>query len=125
MSEFVLGNVVDEANDLEDILDRLKNSIEILNDFKKLSDPEKSRSLYMETLKVDLCSYYGYNEFLMQKIIDLFPISELLEFLDASEIDRPMTIRVNTLKTRRRDLAQTLIDRGVNLDPLGDWSKLL
>lgn len=49
---------------------------------------------------------------------------QAMEFFEANEAPRPLTIRTNTLKTRRRELAQSLIQRGVNLDPLSKWSNV-
>lgn len=111
------------AVNLQDIHMRIKEIIGVLADFSVNRDPDRSRSEYMELLCKDLCVYYSYNDFFMQLLMKLFSPNELLEFLEASEVQRPLTIRTNSLKTRRRDLAQSLINRGVNLDPIGKWSK--
>jgi len=110
--------------DLTAVNQRILEIVKILNNFKELRDPSRSRGEYVEQLKNDLCSYYGYNDFLIDKFFYLFSPSELVEFLEANEVPRPITVRTNTLKTRRRDLAQALINRGVNVDPLGKWSKV-
>ncbi|CAL1270197.1 unnamed protein product [Larinioides sclopetarius] len=112
------------APDLVILNQRIKDIIFVLSDFSNRREPDRSRVEYINQLRTDLCAYYGYNEFLMDKLIELFPPSELVELLEANEVQRPVTIRTNTLKTRRGDLAQALINRGVNLDPVGKWSKV-
>ena len=103
---------------------RVRESVKVLSNFKELRDPNKPRTDYMDELKHDLCQAYDYNRDLVELLLDFFPPSECLEFIEANENQRPLTIRVNTLKTKRKDLAKTLIQRGVNLDPLADWSKV-
>lgn len=49
---------------------------------------------------------------------------QAIEFFEANEVPRPVTIRTNTLRTRRRDLAQTLVNRGVTLEPIGKWTNV-
>lgn len=109
---------------LDLVRERMDRVIYILGDFAKLKDETRKRKEYMQVLTHDLCTYYGYNEFLMSKLVQMFPLKELKSLLEANETPRPMTIRTNTLKTKRRDLAQALIARGVNLDPVGKWSKV-
>ncbi|CAG9783847.1 unnamed protein product [Diatraea saccharalis] len=109
---------------LQDVLQRIKDVVVVLSDFSSLKEDGRSRCEYTDLLLKDLCVYYSYNEFLMEVLMQIFPVQELMEFLEASEVARPVTIRTNSLKTRRRDLAQALINRGVNLDPVGKWSKV-
>lgn len=110
--------------DLTVLKSRINEVVAILNDFTKKREESRSRVDYLDQLRLDLCTYYSYNEFLMGAFMETFAVTELIEFLEANETPRPMTIRTNTLKTRRRDLAQALINRGVNLDPVGKWSKV-
>ena len=119
------GNILDgSVTDLTSLKRRIQEITNILEDFLNRRDPARSRADYVEQLCQDLCVYYGYSEFLLKKFMELFPIKECIEFLEANEVPRPVTIRANTLKTRRRELAQLLIARGVNLDPVGKWTKV-
>ncbi|CAO3617573.1 unnamed protein product [Mucor hiemalis] len=110
--------------DITVVSQRMKDIVNVLNDFRKLRDPTKDCQDYIDRLIKDIACYYGYSQFLAEKLFNLFTVSEAIEFFEANEVPRPVTIRTNTLKTRRRDLAQALINRGVNLEPIGKWSKV-
>jgi 25S rRNA (cytosine2870-C5)-methyltransferase len=64
---------------------RMRETVKVLTNFKTLRDSERSRADYMEELKNDLCSTYDYNRSLIEVILDLFPPSEALEFIEANE----------------------------------------
>ncbi|RIB15959.1 NOL1/NOP2/sun family putative RNA met [Gigaspora rosea] len=117
-----------DTQDLQVVQQRIQETIEVLNDFNKLGDKERGRSSYVEQLIKDMAIYYGYSEFLLEKLFYLFSVSEVaykaVEFFESNEISRPITIRTNTLRTRRRDLAQSLINKGTTLEPIGKWTKV-
>lgn len=103
---------------------RITDTIRILEDFSNLAEEGRSRADYTEQILKDICEYYGYSPFLADKLFNLFAPSEAFSFFEANEKERPLVIRTNTLKTARRELAQSLINRGVTLEPVGKWSKV-
>lgn len=110
--------------DMVVVKSRIEENISALKNFKEKKEEGKSRAEYMELLRNDLKYYYGYNDYLIERFTELFPLDQIVAFFEANEHPRPVTIRTNTLKARRRELAQALINRGVNLDPVGKWSKV-
>ncbi|KAI2473343.1 NOL1/NOP2/sun family putative RNA met [Annulohypoxylon bovei var. microspora] len=112
------------APDLQLLRTRITDTIRVLDDFTNLAEEGRSRAEYTSQFLKDICSYYGYSEYLAEKLMNLFPPREAFAFFEANETARPVVIRTNTLRTHRRDLAQALINRGVTLEPVGKWSKI-
>eukprot|EP00039_Didymoeca_costata_P002023 m.57029 g.57029 ORF g.57029 m.57029 type:complete len:727 (+) comp11076_c0_seq2:191-2371(+) len=116
---------IDRASeDLQGIQMRIRDNLNTIARFAELREKGRSRKEYVDLLQKDLAFVYGYSDFMMEKMMSLFPISEILDVLEANETPRPVTIRTNTLKTRKRDLVQALVNRGVNIEPAGDWTKV-
>ncbi|KAG2528917.1 hypothetical protein JM18_001062 [Phytophthora kernoviae] len=118
------GEEDDDMTDPAEVYQRIKDVVEVLSQFSARREPGRSRVDYMESLAKDLSGYFGYNRELIDMFLKMFSPAECVEFVEANEQPRPLVIRTNTLKARRRDLAQALIQRGVNLDPLAKWSKV-
>jgi ribosomal RNA methyltransferase Nop2 len=112
------------APDLQLLRTRINDTVRVLDDFSNLAEEGRSRAEYTAQLIKDICAYYGYSEYLAEKLFNLFPPKEAFAFFEANETARPVVIRTNTLRTHRRDLAQALINRGVTLEPVGKWSKI-
>lgn len=113
------------AVDYDEVEERVKAIILTLENMKTLGDQGVSRHECLERMIQDLMLLYGYNRFLLEKIISLMKIGEVLEFIKANDHERPRVIRTNTLKTSRKELQRVLNERGVRLDTLeGGWSKL-
>lgn len=63
-----------QTTDLGVIKERIQEIIEVLGNFKEQRQDGRPRSEYIHVLKLNLMAYYdGYNEFLMEKFMELFP----------------------------------------------------
>lgn len=61
------------------------SSWKVLGDFKSRREKGRSRPEYLAVLAKDLCAYYGYNEYLMGKAMELFPKGNEVSQLESSQ----------------------------------------
>ena len=71
----------------------------------------------------DLAEYFGYIQELSDFLMKIFPPTECVEYMEASDRPRPVVIRANTLKTTRKALMDLLTKRGAIVEAV-DWSKV-
>lgn len=82
----VEGEETEKDLTLQEVQQRIKDVSLVLSDFKRYRQADRSRGEYIDLLRRDLCLYYSYNEFLMEKLMDMLPLTELMEYLEASEV---------------------------------------
>lgn len=120
-------------NELEDyaslpptvLKEKINADLALLSDWKAARDrTTQSRSEVLARWQKLVAAYYGYSEFMVGKLAGdgLFGCEEALQFFEANEAPRPVTIRCNTLKTRRRDLMNALTNRGATVQALAKWT---
>jgi 25S rRNA (cytosine2870-C5)-methyltransferase len=117
------GNV-DRVVPPSEIRGHIESILEVLTEFRDRREPGRARKEYLDVLGMYLAELHGYLPELINYYLTMFGPAETVEFVAQSDKTRPLVIRTNTLKTRRKDLAAALMKRGVSLDPLGSWSKV-
>lgn len=115
---------VDRVIPPSELRSHIDSILEVLSNFNERRQVGRTRSEYVERLVGFTAELYGYLPELVEYFFSMFSPSEAVEFIEYSDKPRPLVIRTNTLKTRRKDLALALMKRGVTLDPLSSWSKV-
>jgi ribosomal RNA methyltransferase Nop2 len=101
---------------LSELKDRIESTVRILS--SNTSSLPLPRVEMLQMLSRDISQVYSYTPELAGYFLQLFPVAEAIQFFEANEKARPLTIRTNTLKTKRRILAEALIARSMTLDPI-------
>lgn len=66
-----------EPPDLHIIHQRIKGNMEVLQDFVVKREEGRTRQEYLALLRRDMAAYYSYSDFLLTKLMDIFPLPEV------------------------------------------------
>lgn len=66
-----------QTPDLQGVHKRIQDIVEVLRNFGAQREEGRSRSEYLNQLQKDLATYYSYGDFLLGKLMEIFPLSEV------------------------------------------------
>mmetsp|Transcript_2619 Transcript_2619/g.6149 ORF Transcript_2619/g.6149 Transcript_2619/m.6149 type:complete len:614 (-) Transcript_2619:104-1945(-) len=116
-----------EVTSLDSLKQKIEDDISLLNNWRQadaVMRQGRSREEVNDSIIDGLSAMYGYSRELAEYFYRMFSPEEAVQFFESNEKPRPVTIRTNTIKTRRRLLAQSLVTRGMAVDPVGEWTKI-
>ena len=103
---------------------KIQELLQQLADFKGQGANSESRVSLLIELRKLFCKYFSYNLELMEYIMGLFSPAECYAFLEMMDTPRPVTIRINSLRTPRAALVKALTEKSVALEPVEEVSKM-
>mmetsp|Transcript_19902 Transcript_19902/g.42452 ORF Transcript_19902/g.42452 Transcript_19902/m.42452 type:complete len:630 (-) Transcript_19902:42-1931(-) len=115
-----------EQMDLATIKQHISDDATLLSSWRKAKQlgDKRTREEVFTRLTGNCSTYYGYSEELAEYFLQMFSPEKAVEFFEANEQHRPLTIRTNSLKTRRAQLIQSLTARKAHVEPVGAWTKV-
>ncbi|SOV15778.1 RNA methyltransferase, putative [Plasmodium sp. DRC-Itaito] len=107
----------------EDIEDRMKYLIILLNDTKK-NNIKIERSIIINELLFYYTYYYEYSKEMIKYLYYIFDIKELYLFLEINNMPKEIHLRTNTLKITRNNLIKILKNQNVSVQEGESWNNV-
>ncbi|AEA38855.1 nucleolar protein (nucleomorph) [Cryptomonas paramecium] len=93
---------------------KIRHIVKIVNNYEKLN-LFQSKNYYKMLIKKEIFLKYKYTLEIIEKFSKLFPFQEFVEFLLHSQINRPLSIRFNTLKKSPKDIFFVLVKKKIKI----------
>lgn len=115
-----------EAGDLAALKQSIQDDATLLSNWRKSKQlgHGRERDEVFKTLVRNCSLYFSYAEELAEYFLLMFSAEQAIKFFEANDQHRPLTIRTNSLKTRRSTLIESLNARRAHVDPVGTWTKV-
>nr|UXY87716.1 nucleolar protein [Cryptomonas curvata] len=103
---------------------KIQHIVKVIDNYEKL-ELFRSKNYYVELLKKEILKNFNYQIDLIEKLMKLFPLNELVNFLLSNQKNRPLTIRFNTIKNEPNFIIDNLRNEGVEVYQLKNLCEII